>query len=62
MEKGSKTKNIYIGMLLNKFAETLHRIRMRLGLTHIEGNLMLHIFPSVGHCIVHMYRIPNDVS
>ena len=61
MEKCSETQHIYIGMLLNKFAQALHRIFMCLWLSYIKGNLMLHILPVIDHRIIHVHRIPHNV-
>lgn len=33
-----------------------------LRLTYIKGDLLFKISPAVGDCIVHVHRIPHDVS
>ena len=62
MEKCGKTKYVYIRMILNKLSQTLHCIFMRLWLTYIKCDLMLNIFPVICNCIVHMHRIPHNIS
>ncbi len=62
VKKRGKAQYIYIGMLLNKLTQPLQRIGVCLGLTHIKGNLMLHVLPLIYHCIVHMHGIPHNIS
>ena len=62
MEKRGKTQYIYIWMLLYKFAQALHGISVGFRLSHIKGNLMFHILPVVDHRIIHMYRVPHNIS
>lgn len=62
MEERGKTQYIYIRMLLNKPAQPYHGIGMGLGLSYVKGDLMLHILPLIDHRIVHMHRIPHDIS
>ena len=62
MEERGKTQYIYIRMLLNKPAQPYHGIGMSLGLSYVKGDLMLHILPLIDHRIVHMHRIPHDIS
>ena len=47
---------------LAEFPQTLHTEFVSLWLTHIKSNLMLYIFPVIDNGIVHMYRIPHDIS
>ena len=61
MEKGCKTKHINVWMVFNKLTQTFHGKFMSLRLTYIKGNLMFYVFPSVGHCIVHMYWVPHNI-
>ena len=62
MEERGEPENINIRMLFNELTQTLHRIFMRLGLSHIKGDLMLHILPVIYNSVIHMYRIPHDIS
>ena len=62
MEKGRVPDDINMRAALQEAAQALHRICLCLRLPDIEGDLFLYILPSVRHCIVHMYRIPHDVS
>lgn len=62
MEESREAEDIDIRMFLNEFPQALHRECMGFRLAYIEGDLMLHAFPGIGHRIVHMYRIPHDIS
>ena len=42
--------------------EPVHGKLVCLRLTYIKGDLLFKISPAVGDCIVHVYRIPHDVS
>ena len=35
---------------------------MSFRLAYIEGDLVFKILPLIGHCIIHMYRIPDNIS
>ena len=62
MEKGCVANHIHVGMIRAVFAKTLQGIFVGLRLSHVESNLMFKVFPVVGNRIVHMYRIPDNVS
>ena len=62
MEERGEPENINIRMLLNELTQALHRIFMRLGLSHIKGDLMLHILPVIYNSVIHMYRIPHNIG
>ena len=62
MEKCRITDNIYMWICLAELPQTLHTEFMCLWLTHIKCNLMLHVFPVVDNGIVHVHRIPHNVS
>ena len=62
MEKGGKTYHINIGMSVQKAAQAFQRMRPGLRLPDIKGNLRFYIFPVIYYCIVHMNRVPHDIS
>ena len=62
MEKGGVTDHVHMGIVRDEFPQTLHGILMGLGLAHIKGDLLLKVGPAVGHRVVHMHRIPHDIS
>ena len=62
VEESSEAKYVHVRMLLNEFAQALHRIFVGLGLAHVEGDLMLHVLPVIHHSVVHMYRVPHDIG
>ena len=62
VEESSEAQYVHVRMLLNKFAQALHRIFVGLGLAHVEGDLMLHVLPVIHHSVVHMYRVPHDIG
>ena len=61
MEKGGVADHIHIGMILNKLPQTLFGMFSGFWLTHIKCQLVFKIFPVIGDCIVHMYRIPDQI-
>ena len=62
MEKGGEAYHIHILVGIKESAEALQRMSSCFWLAHIKGDLRLYIFPVVYHCIVHMYRIPHNIS
>ena len=62
VEKGGEPEHINIRMILNELPQTLHRIFMGFRLSHIKGDLMLHILPVIYNGIVHVNRIPHNIS
>ena len=62
MEKGGEAYHIHILVGVKESAEALQGMSSCLWLAHIKGDLRLYIFPVVYHCIVHMYRIPHNIS
>ena len=61
MKKGRVADDIHIRMLRDKSAQPLHGVGVGLWLAHIKRNLLFHIFPAVGHGIIHMHRVPHNV-
>ena len=62
MEEGGVADDVNIGVLCNELAQALHGILVGLGLTHVKGDLVLKIRPAVGGSVVHMHRVPDEVS
>ena len=62
MEEGGVADDVDIGVLCNELAQALHGILVGLGLTHVKGDLVLKIRPAVGGSVVHMHRVPDEVS
>ena len=62
MEEGGVANDVNIGVLCNELAQALHGILVGLGLTHVKGDLVLKIRPAVGGSVVHMHRVPDEVS
>ena len=62
MEEGGVADDVDIGVLCDELAQALHGILVGLGLTHVKGDLVLKIRPAVGGSVVHMHRVPDEVS
>ena len=62
MEEGCEAEHIDIGMFFDEFAQALHRKGMGFRLADVECDLVFHTLPGVGHCVVHMNRIPHDIG
>ncbi len=62
MEKCGEPKYVDVRVFLYEFPQTLHRKSMSLGLPYVKGDLVFHIFPVIDDRIVHMHRIPHDIS
>ena len=62
MEERGIADDVHIRMLCNELAQALHGILVGLGLTHVKGDLVLKIRPAVGGSVVHMHRVPDEVS
>ena len=62
MKKCSITNHIHIRVFFHKPAQTRKRMGMGFGLTHVKGDLMFHPLPVIDHRIVHMNRIPDQIS
>ena len=62
MEEGCVTNNIYMWVVFNKFTKTFHGVFFCFRLTNIKCNLFFKVCPSVCNGIVHVYRIPHNVS
>ena len=62
MEKCSKTNHVHIRMTLQKFSQTLLGILFSLRLTDIKCDLFFHTLPVISHRIIHMNRIPHNIS
>ena len=62
VEEGGVADDVDIGVLCDKFAQALHGILVGLGLTYVKGDLVLKIRPAVGGGVVHVHRVPDEVS
>ena len=62
MEKCSKTNHVHIRMTLQEFSQTLLGILFCLRLTDIKCDLFFHTLPVIRHRIIHMNRIPHNIS
>ena len=62
MEKCGIADDIDMRICFTEFPQTLHTEFMCLWLTHIKCDLMLYVFPVVDNGIVHVHRIPHDIS
>ena len=62
VEEGGVADDVHVGMVGDELAQAFHGELVSFGLTYIEGDLMFKVLPVVGHRVVHMYGIPNDVS
>ena len=62
MEKCSKTNHIHIRMALQEFSQTFFGILFSLRLTDIKCDLFFHTLPVIRHRIIHMNRIPHNIS
>ena len=60
VKKGSKTHDIRIRVFHHPVFQPVNDVLLRLRLSHVKCNLVLHIFPAVGNKIIHMYRVPDD--
>ena len=62
MEEGGVADDVDVRMLRNELPQPLHGELVGLGLANVKGDLMLKVLPVVGHGIVHMHRIPDEVG
>ena len=62
MEKGGVPDHIHIGVGGDELPQAFHRVPVGLGLPDIKGDLVLKILPAVGHGVIHMHRVPDEVS
>ena len=62
VEEGGEANHVHIGVLLNEFPQPLHGEIVGLGLANVKGELMLEVLPVVGHGVIHMHRVPDDVG
>ena len=62
MEECSKTHYIYIWMCFQETAQSFQRKLSCKRLAYIKSHLRLYIFPVIYNCIVHMNRIPHNIS
>ncbi len=62
MEKGRKTHNIHMWILLTPFFQFSLHVSLRFRLSHIVSKLMGRILPVVRNKIIHMYRVPDQES
>ena len=62
VEERGVSDDVHIWVLGNEFAQALHGELMRFGLTHVEGDLVLEVFPAVGDGVVHVHRVPDQIG
>ena len=62
VEEGGVTDDIHIGVVCNELPQPLHGILVGLGLADIKGDLMLEVGPAVSGGVVHVHRVPDQVS
>ena len=62
MEEGGVANDVHIGVLRDKPAQPLHGVFVGLGLAHVEGNLVFEVLPVVGHRVVHVDGVPDQVG
>ena len=62
MEERGVADDVHIRVLGNEFAQALHGELVRFGLAHVEGDLVLEVRPAVGHRVVHMHGVPDEVG
>ena len=62
VEERGVADDVHIWVLGNEFAQALHGELMRFGLTHVEGDLVLEVFPAVGDGVVHVHRVPDQIG
>ena len=62
MKKCCISDDIYIWMFLAEFSKPFHGILVRFRLSDVKSDLMLKILPVICHRIIHMYRIPDNIS
>ena len=62
MEKCCESDNINIIVSVKESAKSVERMCSCLWLTNIKGNLRFNIFPLVDNSVVHMNRVPHNVS
>ncbi len=62
MEKCRIPNHVHMWIIFYKSAQAFHRIGFCLRLAYIECNLLFHILPSIGNRIIHMNRIPHNIS
>ena len=62
MEKCRETNHIHIRMALQEFSQTFLGVFFCLRLTDIKCDLFFHTLPVISHRIIHMNRIPHNIS
>ena len=62
MEKSSKTNHIYILVSIQEVTQFFHTMCFCFWLTHIKSNLRFYILPVIDYRIIHVDRIPHDIS
>ena len=62
MEEGGIADDVHIGVVGNELSEPLHGELVGFGLTDVEGDLVLKVFPVVGDGVVHVHRIPDEIG
>ena len=62
MEEGGVADHVDIGVIGDELAQPLHGELVGLGLAHVKGDLVLEVGPAVGHGVVHVDGVPDQVS
>ena len=62
MEEGGVANHVDVGVIRDELAQALHGELVRLGLAHVEGDLVLKVLPVVGDGVVHVDRIPDQIG
>ena len=62
MEKCGIADHVNMRIVLDVFPQALHGKFLCLWLAHVKGNLLLKVCPAICHCIIHMHRVPHNVS
>ena len=61
-EEGGVADHVHVGVLRDVLAQALHGELVGLGLAHVEGDLVLKVLPVVGHRVVHVHGVPDEVG
>ena len=62
VEEGGVTDHIHVGVVRDELAQPLHGEFVGLGLTHIEGDLVLKVGPAIGNRVIHVHGVPDDIG
>ena len=62
VEERGIAHDVHIRVALQEGAQALQAECMRLGLAHVEGDLVLKVLPIVDDGVVHVHRVPDEVA